>query len=89
MLHTYTPFDGAGHILLPLLSPYTLVETTKAIWTMNMNDRTDRMGDQVDGCAMLKGFFCKRMIGGKFVQYPKVDPQNCVREYKTIVPFIY
>ncbi len=56
---------------------------------MNMNDRTDRMGDQVDCCAMLKGFFCKRMVGGKFVQYPKVDPQNCVREYNTIVPFIY
>ncbi len=54
MLHTYSAFDGAGHILLPLLSPYTLVETTKAIWTMNMNDRTDRMDDQVDGCAMLE-----------------------------------
>jgi len=74
---------------LPLLSPYTLVETTKAIWTMNMKHRTDRMGDQVDGCTMLKGFFCKRMIGGKFVQYRNVGPKHCVREYNTIFPFIY
>jgi hypothetical protein len=48
MLQTYPPFDSAGHILLPLLSPYILVEITEAIWTMILNDRTDRMGDQVE-----------------------------------------